>query len=205
MEITAPLSCRGCLSQVVGDVFYSFVWKEIRDLFTECTSIEVCNIHPHSAVLVDISFSLPPTHQIVLDENGLFPQQLCSVCYNKCEGWRTFKTMCLAVDVRLQSQSVDHIHGQEPSAIRIKEEVMEEDDEIEIESFITGQVFKEEENDEEIEEEAPPEESIDKDDGDQCPVCDLVLSESLPLKKHLREHYSEEVKRRRKRALHHFN
>lgn len=36
-----PLKCRGCLAQLVSNDLYSFVWKEIRELFEECTNIKV--------------------------------------------------------------------------------------------------------------------------------------------------------------------
>lgn len=38
----ADLFCRACLSKVEEDYFYSFVWKDIKGLFSECTAIEVC-------------------------------------------------------------------------------------------------------------------------------------------------------------------
>lgn len=35
-------SCRGCLKDVKQGSYYSFIWEDVKDLFVECTSIEVC-------------------------------------------------------------------------------------------------------------------------------------------------------------------
>lgn len=71
---------------------------------------------------------------------------------------------------------------------------MDIEDPSDVESFIIGDVFKQE--DEEEDETIRKEPIENKDDGEQCPVCELLLAPSDLLKDHLKEHYSEKVRRK---------
>lgn len=105
--------------------------------------------------------------------------------------------MCKEGDDSLKRKAQEHVSTQLEKEItaRIKQEEVDVDEPFEVVSFIVGEVFREEED--EVEEEAEsqgPGELIANKVIEQCPVCDLVLPESVSLKKeHLKEHYSEKV------------
>lgn len=192
MADKSTVSCRGCLTQVDGEDYYSLAFKEIKDLFVDCTSIEVCNFHQqfrNNCLYLCLFHSFT---KILADENKGFPRQLCSDCYSKCEQWQTFKSMCEELNEKLHDSIQERISGQdeEHPTISIKEEVMDTDCEgnFEVKStVIIGEVFKEEEKEEEQEEDH---------EGDPADKITDKASEQIPFarREHLKEYDSEKVK-----------
>lgn len=102
-----------------------------------------------------------------------------------CEKWRSFRELCQKVDDRLQSKARLQVPNKEPRIV-IEQLVMEVNEHSDAESSIDGEVTEEDN-------EQSKAERRDDEDGVKCPVCDLIIPHSRPLKDHLQGHYSKEV------------
>lgn len=156
------------------------------------------------------------TSQIPPDEQGL-PQQLCSECYSKCEQWDTFRKMCQEVNQHLQRTipipacETPILIKDEPQDYDEYDEVVQETSDGDLNTYTFGQLIEDPEAQPMVLlERIRPEKSDStivkhKTSPDtsfitpakvtdwECLVCQSFVPESIHLRDHLKEHYSEEV------------
>lgn len=144
-----------------------------------------------STTFVYIAHSLTPS-QIPMQDNGL-PMQICSDCYTKCEQWDTFKRLCIEVDEYLKKNITLQPKTERVSDAGNIEELNGTKDPVVIAGDIKTQpvVLLERLTNDDIARATVNSQTHDTDWW--CPICSLMIPESIHLRDHLKEHYSEKV------------